>query len=164
MKRILFFLMLLMSTLLQPAFAFVAMPPVQNDIKPKPIALPVKITVKDWEQATGKHLNFIQRLEWKLAQKRINKLSYPNGDITEKQRKLGKLSMTLGIAGLVLLFVPYIGIAGLGLGIAAFILGLKSVKGNSNTPGIIGLIAGSLTLLLTVAAVIAVAAFLSNWH
>jgi len=72
--------------------------------------------------------------------------------------------MILGIAGLILLFLPNIlAIAGIGLGIAAFILGIKSLKGNSNTPGIVGLVAGSLTLLLTILAVVIAAAFLAGW-
>jgi hypothetical protein len=120
------------------------------------------MTIKEWEKATGKKLPLLQRLTWKLAQKRMSKPG--NENVTEKQRKLGRLSMIFGIAGLVLLFLPNIlAIAGIGLGIAAFILGLKSVKGNSNTPGIVGLIAGSLTLLLTVLAVAIAAAFIAGW-
>ena len=161
MKLLLFSALLFMGTLLQPAFALTTLP-APNHIVALPATAPAKMTIKEWEKATGKKLPLLQRLTWKLAQKRMSKPG--NENVTEKQRKLGRLSMIFGIAGLVLLFLPNIlAIAGIGLGIAAFILGLKSVKGNSNTPGIVGLIAGSLTLLLTVLAVAIAAAFIAGW-
>ena len=160
MKRIFLFVLLVTTTLLQPLFAITVAPSLPPP-EPQPKTAAPVITLKDWEKATGKRLNFLQRLQWKLAQKPIRKLA-ANGTATEKQKKLGKLSLIFGVTGLVMLFIPYIGLLGIGLGIAAFILGLKSVKGNSNTPGLIGLIAGSLTLLLTLIAVIALAAFLSG--
>lgn len=160
MKSLLLCALLIMGTLLQPAFAFTSLP-VSNYMPPAHTTPPAKMTIKEWEKATGKRLSLLQRLTWKLAQKHIGKA--PNETITEKQKKLGKISMILGIAGLALLFVPNIlALVGIGLGIAAFILGLKSVKGNSNTPGIVGLIAGSLTLLLTILAVAIAAAFFSG--
>lgn len=161
MKSILLLALLTMGTLLQPAFAITTLP-VPNHIVPAPAKTPAKMTIKEWEKATGRRLSVLQRLTWKMAQKHISKS--PNENTTERQRKLGRLSMILGIAGLILLFLPNIlAIAGIGLGIAAFILGIKSLKGNSNTPGIVGLVAGSLTLLLTILAVVIAAAFLAGW-
>ena len=85
-------------------------------------------------------------------------------EATPQQRKLGRISMIFGIVALGFLFIPVgiFGILAIGLAIGALVLGIKSTKGNSNTPGIIGIVLGSLVLLLVliiIAAVIGGAAF-----
>jgi hypothetical protein len=117
------------------------------------------------QRLTGKKLNFIERISLKLFQKKLLKqAAAENGEPTEKQKKQGKLSMMFGIPSLVFLFIPYLNILAIPGAIAALVLGLKSIKGNSNTQGMIGVITGSATLFLVVIAIILVAAFFASWN
>ena len=89
---------------------------------------------------------------------------------TERQKKLGKLSLILGGIALVLLVTPYVAIglpAAIGIitvpaAIAGLVLGIKSVRGNSNLPGLLGLILSASLLLLMILAVIFLALFFST--
>ena len=47
--------------------------------------------------------------------------------------------------------------------IIAVIFGAKSLKGNSNTQGIVGVVTGGVTLLLIIVAIIVVLAFFASW-
>jgi hypothetical protein len=80
--------------------------------------------------------------------------------MTEQQRKQAKWSMTLGIASILFLFTP-IGILSLPASIIGLVLGIKSVKGNSNAKGIVGIVTSSVTILLFLLVIILVAIFLS---
>jgi hypothetical protein len=110
-------------------------------------------------------ISLIEKLRFKLIQKQIKKQYFAeDGEPTARQRKQGKLSMILGISSVVGLFIPYVNILALPAAITALVLGLKSIKGNSNTRGIVGVITGAVTLLLFIIAIIVVAAFLSSWN
>jgi hypothetical protein len=47
--------------------------------------------------------------------------------------------------------------------ILAIVFGAKSLKGNSNAKGIVGIVTGGVTLLLLVIAIIVVLAFFASW-
>ena len=122
----------------------------------------VRLTPKDYEKLTGKKLKMKEKIGLKLLQWKVKRKM--KSEATPQQRKLGRISMIFGIVALGFLFIP-VGIFGLlaiGLAIGALVLGIKSTKGNSNTPGIIGIVLGSLVLLLVliiIAAVIGGAVF-----
>lgn len=115
-------------------------------------------TPSEIEKITGKKLNFVERIQLKFFQKKLLKHSpEEGGEPTAKQKKQGKISMILGISSIVLLLIPYVGLLSIPAAIAAMVLGIKSIKGNSNTQGLIGLITGSATLFIILIAILIVA-------
>jgi hypothetical protein len=109
------------------------------------------------EKLTGKKLSFLDKLKIKFLQKKLRK-EFKQKDVTPRNKKLGLWAMILGIASIGLLFIGAGATLLLALlaAIAAVVLGFKSVKGNSNAKGLIGIIAGFLTLLLTLLAAVVV--------
>ena len=89
---------------------------------------------------------------------------------TEKQMKLGRLSLIFAGAALVLLVMPYaalalpavIGVLSLPAAIAGLVLGIKSIRGNSNVPGLVGLILSASILLVMILAIIFLALFFNG--
>ena len=84
--------------------------------------------------------------------------------MTERQKRQGKWSMILGLGSIVLLMIPYVNLIAIPAAITALVLGIKSIEGNSNTQGIIGIIAGGLTLALLIIAIALLAAFFASWN
>ena len=122
----------------------------------------VKLTPKDYEKLTGKKLKLKEKIGLKLLQWKAKRKM--QSEATPQQRKLGRISMIFGIVALGFLFIPVaiFALLALGLAIGALVLGLKSTKGNSNAPGIIGIVLGCLVIavfLIAVVAVLAGAAF-----
>ena len=73
------------------------------------------------------------------------------GAVTEQQMKQANAAMILGIGSLVLLPLAFTSVGIIALlsipaAIAAIVLGGKSLKGNSNKKGKIGLITGAITV------------------
>ena len=137
---------------------------VTPNLPPAPTFEPFKIKPKDVEKITGKKLGLFQKMKLTLAQKILKK--YSNDEMTAKQKKQARISMILGILGLAFLFIslsPFVGFMGIlsiPLAILAIIFGLKSLKGNSNSEGKIGVITGAATLgLIIVAVIVAAIAF-----
>jgi hypothetical protein len=127
---------------------------------------PFKIKARDIEKITGKKLTLFQKVKLKIAQTVLKK--YSNGEITEKQRKQARISMILGLVGIGLLlislspFVGFLGILSIPAAILAVIFGSKSLKGNSNTEGVIGVVTGGVTLALILLVLVLVAIVLSS--
>jgi hypothetical protein len=124
-----------------------------------------KIKAKDIERFTGKRLTLFQKVKLKIAQKILKKLS--DEEITDKQKKQAEASLILGIGSLVLLLLSGVlsvfGLLCIPAAILAIIFGAKSLKGNSNAKGIVGVVTGGVTLLLIVLAIIIVLAFFASW-
>lgn len=124
-----------------------------------------KIKAKDIEKVAGRKLTFFQKIKLKIALVVLRKLD--KGEITEKQKKQGEISMILGISSIVILLLsgvlPFIGLLCIPAAILAVIFGAKSLKGNSNTKGIVGVVTGGVTLLLLLIAIIVVLAFFASW-
>ena len=127
------------------------------------------------ETATKAHINIAKPahkkkgglfVKWKqkLLTKAVQKGWLGEGKVTEKQKRWGRLSMILGLAGLVLLFIPTVSFVAIPAAIVALVFGIKSVDGNSNANGIIGIIAGGLTLLLLILAIAVLVAFFASWN
>lgn len=101
--------------------------------------------------------HFFQKIRNRIAQQKwASSFASDRGEPTEKQKKLGKLSMIFGISSFALLFIPYVGILSIPAAIAALVLGLKSIKGNSNTQGLIGVITGSAVLFIIAIAIVVI--------
>jgi hypothetical protein len=125
-----------------------------------------KIKAKDIEQLTGKKLTLLQKLQLKIVQNKLARKTLKLGDepMTPQQYKQAKWSLNLGIASIAFLFVPVLGLLALPAAILAIIFGAKSLKGNSNSKGITGIVLGGLTVLLFLVAIIIIAAFLASWR
>ncbi len=110
-----------------------------------------------------KRRSFIDRLKLRLVQKTLlRKLASEKGEPTARQKRQGKASMILGISSVVGLFIPVVNILAIPAAIVAIVLGAISLKGNSNSQGIVGLVTGSATILLLIIAIIVLAAILGN--
>lgn len=130
--------------------------------------------IKNYRNAEGKKLNWTQRLGFKIAQKSFAK-SVKKGNVdgeanfkeaagASAANKHGRLSLIFAAAGLVLLFIPLgaLGLLGLGLSVAGFVLGILGLKRDEDqTMALIGTIISGLTLFLFLILIIAVAAFWS---
>jgi hypothetical protein len=133
-------------------------------VVPSPTVTPpsldfTKMKAKEIEKLTGKKLNLLQKIELKLLQKKMGKKT-GDDEMTEKQKKKASLSMILGITSIVFLFIPVIGILAIPMAILAIIFGASSMKGNSNTKSIVGVVTGGVTLLLFVIALAVAIAYL----
>lgn len=129
-----------------------------------PSLVTLDVTVPAIKKETKKKTSFFNRWKQKILTKAISKGWLGEGEITEKQKRWAKWSMILGLAGLVLLFIPTVNIIAIPAAIVALVFGIKSVEGNSNTQGIIGIIAGGLTLVLLIAAIALLVAFFASWN
>ena len=119
---------------------------------------PVKVTPADIERLTGKKLNFFQRLELKLLQKKIRK-QIDDPELVAKSLRDGRRSLIFGILAIVLLFIPLLGILGIASAVLALVFGFKSLKYQSNANAIIGTVLGGLVLLLFLIAIAVLVAF-----
>ena len=95
-----------------------------------------------------------QKFKLKLALKTFGKLE--DGTITKQQMKQANAAMILGIGSLVLLPLAFTSVGIIALlsipaALFAVILGSKSRKGNKNAKGLIGEIAGAITLGIVIA-------------
>lgn len=88
----------------------------------------------------------LKLIKWKLIKQ------VANVEDINHLKKLGRLSLIFASIGVICILIPVglVALIGLGSSIAGFILGVKSLKGNSNTPGIIGLVLSSLVILLLI--------------
>lgn len=114
-----------------------------------------KLTLKDVSRVTGRKLTLKQKLQFILLQYRLKKLPR---QVSGKQNTQATVSMILGILSILLLLTP-IGILSIPAAIVGLVLGLISLKGNSNTKGIVGVITSSVTLLLILLAIILIAGY-----
>ena len=119
-----------------------------------------KIKTKEIERLTGKKLNFFEKLQLKILQKKLK--NFEKGEPTEKQKKQGTLSMLCGFVSFILLFISPLVLLAIPLGVLALVFGIQSLKGNSNAKAILGVVTGGLSLLLILVALILVAALLAG--
>ena len=115
-------------------------------------------------KAEQKKVGLFTKWKQKLVAKAIKNGLLGEGEMTPKQKRWAKWSMILGIGGIVLLFLPTVGFLAIPAAIIALVFGIKSVEGNSNAQGIIGIIAGGLTLLLLILAIALLVAFFASWN
>lgn len=110
----------------------------------------LSLTPREYQKLTGKKLTLkekvgLKSLQWKVKRKMKDQA-------TPEQLRFGRLSLIFGLVAIVLLFVALITPVGILVlislvsGIAGYVLGISSIKGNSNGPGIIGLVLSSMVL------------------
>ena len=122
---------------------------------------------REMRARTGVKLNFFQRVGLKMAQKQYRKAQEramaKDGvrSIRSQENKLGLLGLILGGAGVLILFIPYLGILSIFLAVAAVVLGAIGMNQDAK-PGlaIASVIVGSATILLMLIAAIV---WLSWW-
>lgn len=157
----------IMLTALLLLFAQVSTASIPNGL---PVAQKIdftKITPKQIEKLTGKKLTFFQKVKLKILQKTLKK--YENADITDQQKRQANISMILGISSIALLLISsiaiigFLGILSIPAAVLALVFGIKSLKGNSNTKGIVGVVTGGVTIGLFLIALILVAIFFSGF-
>lgn len=157
-KRLFFLLMLCL-----PGFAAISVNAVTVPelLQPSTVSSTLSLpAIKPEKKKAG----LVNRWKEKLVAKAIKKGWLGEGEITERQKKWAKWSMILGIGSLVALFIPGVNLVAIPAAIVALVFGIKSVEGNSNTQGIIGIIAGGLTLVLLIVAIALLAAFFASWN
>ena len=148
--RILFLLSFITLSIVSGA----ATAPTNNDPRPK---FSLKhITSKNIEKYTGKKLTIPQKIQLLLLKWKLK--NYVEDDpMTEKQKDQATTSMIMGIASFAFLFLPIVVYLSIPLAILAIIFGIKSLKGNSNTKGIVGVSFGAATILLLLIVIAVVA-------
>ena len=120
------------------------------------------LTPKRYHELTGRKMTFKQQLalvilKGKLKRQLVDDKAGPH------KSNLGLLSLLFGGAAWVFAFIPGIGVISIGFAVAAIILGILGLgKKKGDAKSLIGLVLGSLFLLLLV---VAVAVFASGgWY
>ena len=160
MKKLLLLFLLLPGYLILHATGGVApIKPTNRSITLKEF---VKLTPKEYQKLTGKKLKLKEKIGLKILQWKVKRKM--NDQATPEQIRLGRLSLIFGILAMVFIFIPIgiIAIIGLGFAIAGFVLGIKSIKGNSNVMGILGIVFSGLVLFFFLLALAIVAAW--GWY
>ncbi|MBD0279633.1 MAG: hypothetical protein ICV81_16965 [Flavisolibacter sp.] len=103
-----------------------------------------------------------------LERKWLKRWLSADNPLTEKQKRQANLSLILGIGSLLLLLFASYGFSIVGLfaipaGIIGIILGVKSLKGNTNTKGLVGIIASTVTLLIFIIFLVVIATAFANF-
>jgi len=109
--------------------------------------------VRSIEKIKGKQLNLRERVAVAILKRKLRRAGGED-EMTGKQKDWAITSMVLGLGSILCLFLPILSILAIPAAILAIIFGIKSLKGNSNTKGIIGVVAGSLVILLILAVLV----------
>jgi Flp pilus assembly protein TadB len=116
-----------------------------------------------------KKQSLLQKLQWKLLQKRIKQVSHHRAASTGRESVLSTIALILGLLGVLFLFIS--SLAGLsilfavGALITGFIALSKRNKANgTKTKAIIAVVLGGLTLLLWLVIIVAFIGFLGAWE
>ena len=126
--------------------------------KPKSPEGIFSMKVKDVEKFIGRKLSLKERIAYKIFKHRIFKAAQKN-DNSDK----GQLSFILGIVGLVILFIPYLGLVALPCAILAVVFGYEARRADpSNRKARTGIILGWITIGLFVLALLLAIAILSS--
>ncbi|MBD0295095.1 MAG: hypothetical protein ICV84_07835 [Flavisolibacter sp.] len=118
---------------------------------------------------SGRKPTLKERIITKLLERKwFKKWWSADNPLTEKQKRQANLSLILGIGSLILLLLANYGFSVIGLfaipaAIIGIILGVKSLKGNTNTKGLVGIIASTVTLLIFITLLIVIATAFANF-
>jgi uncharacterized protein involved in cysteine biosynthesis len=145
-----------------PSIAFEAPKNLNKQIPALQMKVLLSLSPKKYQQLTGKKLSLKQRIGLKFFQWTESKHLITPGEPTEKQSKYGKLSLILGLSSVVLLIIPVVNFFAVPAAVAGLIFGVKSLKGNNNTNGILGVVFSGLTLFLLLLIIIVIMIVLSS--
>ncbi len=105
------------------------------------MATAVSLSPKEIQHLTGRKMNLIERLQWKILQKKFKKIQ---AEGNSSKDTISAISLITGIAGFVTLFL--VPIAGFLLLLTAIITGIIGRKNNDNPKSrkkaLIGLVLG----------------------
>ena len=119
----------------------------------------------------GRKLSFKEKLVMRFLKFKSKSGLLVSGEPTEKQRKLGRISLIFGISIFVLLLLANaiaalsaVAILTLPLAIAGLILGIQSLKGNSHTAGVLGVVLSGAYFALLIIGVLLLILIFSAWN
>ena len=119
------------------------------------------LTPKKYRKITGKRLTFKQRIAFVILKAKLQK-QLTDDKTAANKTDIGLLSLIFGGGAFVLAIIPYAGLLSVPMAIAAIVLGIIGLgRKKGDTKSIIGLVLGSVFLLLIVALI---AAFSSGWY
>jgi len=107
----------------------------------------------NFEKITGRRPRLRERIALAIVKRKLRRAGGEE-EMTGKQKDWATTSMVLGLGSILCLFLPVLAVLSIPAAILAIIFGIKSLKGNSNTKGIIGVVAGSLVILLILAVLV----------
>lgn len=122
----------------------------------------LNLNPKKYYELTGKKMTLKEKISLSILKAKLKK-QLPDEEKPERKRSdVGLLSLIFGGAAFVVALIPGIGIASLGLAIAAIVLGIIGLsRKKGDTKSLIGLILGSVFFLLLI---VAIAAFAAGWN
>ena len=121
----------------------------------------LNLTPKKYMEITGKRLTFKQRVAFVILKAKLKK-QLTDDKTAANKTDIGLLSLVFGGGAFVLAIIPYAGLLSIPMAIAAIVLGIIGLgRKKGDTKSIIGLVLGSLFLLLIVALI---AALSSGWY
>jgi hypothetical protein len=137
--------------------------PVDNPANKAALDKVLSLSPKQFEKLTGRHLSLKERIAFKLLKWKIKLQGKKNYSGNEgKYEKMATWSMILGIAAFPLAFIPTIGLISIAAAAGAIVLGGISLNKTENkTKSIVGIVLGSVFVLLLILAVVIVAAAFS---
>ena len=97
--------------------------------------------------------SFREKIALKIVKWRLKHGMMVSGEPTEQQKKQARLSLIFSLLAYVLVFIPVVPFLSVPLAVFALILGIKSLKYNDNTMGILGVVFSGLYLLLILLAI-----------
>ncbi len=156
-----YFLLLIMMIFAVQSFSYVPVitsPKTELSFAKANLQLLLKLTPKKYFELTGKKLSLKEKIGLAALKFKFRKELKVDAEV--KQSNLGLLSLIFGASAFVFAFIPAIGVISIGMAIAAVILGILGLsKKKGDTKSVIGLVLGSVFLLLIL---VALAAF-SGW-
>lgn len=121
-----------------------------------------ELSPREYEKATGNKLKWKEKIVYRIVKAKLKKNT--RSEPTEKQKMLGFLSFVFGLLAIGFAFIPSgIGIISILFAVAGLVLGIKSLKGNSNLMGLLGLILSGAVLFVIILAFIAIATW-TDWN
>jgi hypothetical protein len=119
----------------------------------------LELTPKKYQELTGMKLNFSQRIAFAILKAKLKKQLNADKPAAHKT-DIGTLSIILGGGAFLVALIPAVGIISIAMAIGAIVLGIIGLgRKKGDTKSIIGLVLGSIFLLLII---VAVAAFASS--
>ena len=120
------------------------------------------LTPKKYQELTGKKMTFKQRIAFAILKAKLKK-QLPEDKVAPHKTDIGLLSLIFGGGAFLIAFIPGVGVASIGLAIAAIVLGIIGLgRKSGDTKSIIGLVLGSVFFLLLL---VALAVFASGgWY
>ncbi len=118
------------------------------------------LTPKKYQEITGRRMTFKQKISFSILKAKLKK-QLPDEKVEGKKSNLGLLSLIFGGGAFLMALIPGVAVISFPLAVAAIVLGILGLgRKKGDTKSIIGLVLGSVFLLLSI---VAIALFASIW-